>query len=396
MTSGIERWAYVSVLVLVGFAMGVSASPAPLYGMWAEEWRFAPLTTTVIFAVYALAALLSVLFTGPLTDRYGRKPALIISSGALVVGLLIFAFAVNVPMLLMARAIHGIGVGGIVVAAAATLLDLQPLAGADSGLRSGVSYNLGISASVGLVSLVAAYLPHPLITPFVILTVVALLMFVAMIMIHETHPAARRSIGFRVAVPRVPAEIFADFQFAAAGTFAAWSVLGVFLSLYPIIALAAVGSHNVVFGGMVVAVSAFSAAISQMIAINWVPRTGAIMGNFGTAVAMMLCVLALRGGSPVAILIAAGVQGFFFGLAFGSSLRHLGDVVPNQKRGEVMSAFYVVAYFALAVPTVLAGWAASVWSPGHVIGPFFGCVALMSLLAGYLGWRLKPSELGDS
>src|SRR4051812_50091031 len=63
-------------------------------------------------------------------------------------------------------------------------------------------------------------------------------------------------------------------------------------------------------------------------------------------------------------------MGLSFGLAFGGSLRHLGSVVPAAHRGQVMSAFYVLAYAAMAVPTILAGWAATTWGLAAVF-PWF-------------------------
>jgi hypothetical protein len=52
-----QRGAYSLLLVLSGVALGVSGLPAPLYGMYEEVWHLSPLSTTVVFAAYAVAAL---------------------------------------------------------------------------------------------------------------------------------------------------------------------------------------------------------------------------------------------------------------------------------------------------------------------------------------------------
>ena len=80
-------------------------------------------------------------------------------------------------------------------------------------------------------------------------------------------------------------------------------------------------------------------------------------------------------------------MGLAFGLAFGGSLRHLGQVVPAAHRGEVMSAFYVLAYTAMAVPTILAGWAATEWGLAAIFPWFSLATALACLTAGTLGLR---------
>jgi MFS family permease len=80
-------------------------------------------------------------------------------------------------------------------------------------------------------------------------------------------------------------------------------------------------------------------------------------------------------------------MGLTFGLTFGGSLRHLGQVVPAGRRGEVMSAYYVLAYSALAVPTILAGWAATEWGLAAIFPWFALFTALACVTAGVLGIR---------
>ena len=83
------------------------------------------------------------------------------------------------------------------------------------------------------------------------------------------------------------------------------------------------------------AMAAF-AGVSQLLAVRVPAKRAAITGDFGTAVALLLTVAAVDVGGRWEIIAAAAILGFFFGLAFGSSLRHLGQVVPAAHRGEVM------------------------------------------------------------
>jgi MFS family permease len=391
-TSAVEEphhWTtYPAILVLMAAALGVSGAPAPLYGVYAATWHFAPITTTLVFSVYAVCALVSVLLAGPVSDRIGRRPVLLGAALGLLVGLAVFMAAQNVYWLLVARAIHGLSVGAIVVAGSAALLDIQPSEGARSGKRSGVAFNAGIGSAVLTSAVLAQYGPFKLVLPFAVLTVLIASLLLAIIAMKEPHRGVRPA-QLRIARPHVPSEISREFRFAAVGVVAAWSVLGVFLSLFPTIAELAVGSHNLVFGGGVVAASAFAAALSQLIGVRWAPRVGAIVGDIGTAVALLAAVLAVNSSTEWAIALASAALGFFFGLAFGSSLRFLGDIVPADKRGEVMSAFYLYAYCGMAIPTILAGWAATVWSPQVIFAPFMVLVALGSLGAALMGWTIR-------
>ncbi|EHB55363.1 major facilitator superfamily MFS_1 [Mycolicibacterium rhodesiae JS60] len=379
-----QRWAYPLLLVLSGVALGVSGLPAPLYGIYEANWHLTPLATTVVFAVYAFAALAAVLVSGRISDVVGRKPVLLGALIALIVGLGIFLIADSIEMLLLARTIHGAAVGSIVVAAAAALLDLRPHHGLRSGQLSGVSFNIGMTVAIVGSSLLAQYVAHPLRTPYAVVAVVCAVVGVGVVALRETH-SGRTGGRIRVSKPAVPQEIRDDFWFAALGAMASWSVLGVLLSLYPSLAAQQTHVHNLVFGGGVVGVTAFSAAMAQLVATRVPARRSAVIGDIGMAAALLLTIPVLLTHRWPLVFAAAALLGATFGLGFGGSLRHLSDVVPADKRGETMSAFYLLAYTAMALPTIAAGWAATRWPLAQVFPWFAGIVALACLSAAAVG-----------
>ncbi|ATL69078.1 MFS transporter [Nocardia terpenica] len=381
-----QPWAYALILAASGVALGVSGAPAPLYGLYQKQWHFSPLTTTIVFAVYAVAALAAVLVSGKISDVVGRKPVLLGAFATMVIGLVVFLLADNVAMLLLARALHGIAVGATVVAGAAALLDLRPQHGARSGQLSGVAFNVGMAVAILGSAVLAQYVPHPLRTPYVVITVLCLLIAAGVVLMEETH-TARVAGPIRIAKPAVPQEIRSDFWFAALGVMAAWSVLGVLLSLYPSLATERTGVHNLVFGGAVVASTATAGATVQLLATRIPARWAAIGGDTGMAIALLLTIPALASHNWVVVLLAGVLLGGTFGLGFGGSLRHLANVVPQHKRGETMSAYYLLAYSAMALPTVVAGWAATTWGMGRVFPWFVVAVALACLGAAAIGLR---------
>ncbi|WP_431954786.1 MFS transporter [Nocardia lijiangensis] len=390
-----QRWAYALVLVASGVALGVSGVPAPLYGIYETQWHLSPLTTTTVFAVYAVAALGAVLVSGRISDVVGRKPVLLGAFATMIAGLVVFVLADSVPMLLLARALHGMAVGSTVVAGAAALLDLRPHRGARSGQLSGVAFNVGMAVAILGSALLAQYAPHPLRTPYVVITVVCLAIAAGVLALREPH-GARQTGRIRIAKPAVPQEIRADFWFSAIGVMAAWSVLGVLLSLYPSLAAQQTGIHNLVFGGAVVASTALSGATAQLFATGIPARRAAVLGDTGMALALLLTVPALATHNWVAVLGAGVVLGATFGLGFGGSLRHLSNVVPHHKRGETMSAYYLLAYSAMALPTILAGWAATTWGLDTVFPWFVAVVAVACLVAAGLGIRGSRAEVGEA
>ncbi|AFM19388.1 arabinose efflux permease family protein [Mycolicibacterium chubuense NBB4] len=381
-----QRWAYPLLLVLSGVALGVSGLPAPLYGIYESSWHLSPLATTIVFAVYAIAALAAVLVSGRISDVVGRKPVLLAALAALLVGLGVFLVADNMALLLLARTIHGAAVGSIVVAGAAALLDLRPDHGVRSGQLSGVSFNIGMTVAIIGSALLAQYAPHPLRTPYAVVAVICLVVGAGVIALHEPHTARSRG-PIRIARPAVPPEIRADFWFSALGAMASWSVLGVLLSLYPSLAAQQTHIDNLVFGGAVVGTTAFSAALAQLAATRLPARYSAIIGDVGMSVSLLLTIPVLLTHEWQLVFVAAALLGTTFGLGFGGSLRHLADVVPVGRRGETMSAFYLAAYTAMAVPTLVAGWAATQWDLAEVFPWFAGTVATACLGAAVAGLR---------
>jgi MFS family permease len=379
-----QRGAYSLLLILSGVALGVSGVPAPLYGMYQDVWHLSPLSTTIVFAVYAVAALAAVLVAGRVSDVIGRKPVLLGALLAMIVGLGVFLIADNMATLMIARIIHGAAVGSIVVAGAAALLDLRPDHGARAGQLSGVSFNIGMTVAIVGSSVLAQYAPHPMRTPYAVVAALCAVVGVGVVALREPH-AARSRGPIRITKPAVPREIRADFWFAALGVMASWSVLGVLLSLYPSLAARQTEVHNLVFGGAVVGSTAFAAALVQMVAARVPARVAAIAGDVGMAIALLLTVPALATHQWPLVLAAAALLGATFGLGFGGSLRHLSNVVPADRRGETMSAYYLLAYSAMAVPTIAAGWAATRWPLATVFPVFAGAVALACLAAAAVG-----------
>lgn len=64
---------------------------------------------------YMLANAAAVPLWGKISDIWGRKRILLLANVAFLVGSLICALAINLPMILVGRAIQGVGGGGIIV-----------------------------------------------------------------------------------------------------------------------------------------------------------------------------------------------------------------------------------------------------------------------------------------
>ncbi|BDH55136.1 MFS transporter [Tsukamurella sp. PLM1] len=387
-----QRWAFALLLTLLALALGVSGLPSPLYPIYQQEWHLSALSTTVVFAVYAIGALGAALTVGPISDAIGRKPVLLVAVATILAGLVLFLVAGAEWQLILARFLHGAAIGSITVVAGAALLDVRPHDGARNGMLSGVFLNVGIAATAITAAAVAQYAPNPLRTPFAAMGVVVLVILVGVIALIEPH-TGRTGGRVRLSKPQVPGEIAADFVFSGIGIVTAWSVLGVFLSLYPALVQHVTGHHSVMFTGVLVATMAVAAAISQYIGGRFAPRPTAIVGDLGLVASLALAVFAVRHGETWLIVLDTVLLGATFGLAFGGSLRHLSAVAPAHARGQVMSAYYLLGYLAMGVPTVIAGYLATGYGTAAIFPWFAAAVGSGCLLAAVIGIRGRRSAV---
>lgn len=95
----------------------------PVLPFYVEKFSGSPLTITSLFAVFALCAFVSSPWIGSLSDKYGRRPALLASIASTAIGWFIFAAAPSVLFLYIGRIVDGLAAGNIPVAQSA-LVDI--------------------------------------------------------------------------------------------------------------------------------------------------------------------------------------------------------------------------------------------------------------------------------
>src|SRR3954449_7071830 len=107
-------------IALLAFAANSAASP--LYRVYQGEFRFSATTLTLLFSVYIVVLLVTLLVLGSTSDYIGRRRVMVagLAVGAVACGL--FLIAHGVELLFGARALQGIAVGLISGTASAALL----------------------------------------------------------------------------------------------------------------------------------------------------------------------------------------------------------------------------------------------------------------------------------
>lgn len=95
----------------------------PVLPFYVERFTGSPFTVAALFAVFALCSFLSSPWIGALSDRYGRRPALLVSIASTALGWFIFAAAQSLWVLYLGRIVDGLAAGNLPVAQSA-LVDL--------------------------------------------------------------------------------------------------------------------------------------------------------------------------------------------------------------------------------------------------------------------------------
>src|SRR4051794_515610 len=388
-----RRAAYGLSAAIVGLGLFASITPSPLYRSYSALWHFSPLTLTLVYATYMFGVLASLLLVGSVSDEVGRRPVLLGALGVLIVSTTLFTVADSVVWLFVARGLQGLATGAAVSAASAALLDLHPRRDpAGVGLANGVASASGI----GLGALVSACLVQlgeaPRVLPFVVLLVLFALAFSGAYWMPE--PVEQRGrFRFTVERPSVPRVARRPFLLAALAVVSSWSIGGLFFSLGPGLAAQLFDTTNVVVSASGIVALGASAALAQLLLGRSAPWIGASVGSLALAAGMVLVVAAAATGSSAVYLTGAILGGAGFGVAFLGGLRSLVAAIPPRQRAAVLSAFYVVAYLAGAVPAVLAGLVVGRLGLQSTFELFGSVVVAIALVVAFEAWRSRPRDV---
>src|SRR5580698_5904692 len=107
-----------------GFDLGTIGMAAPSLS---KAWGVAPPLFTTAFVMSSVGILFGALLSGPLGDRFGRKPLLIISVGFIGLFSVASAFAWSIPSITVMRFMTGLGIGGAMPVTVALTSDYSPL-----------------------------------------------------------------------------------------------------------------------------------------------------------------------------------------------------------------------------------------------------------------------------
>jgi MFS family permease len=353
-------WIAATILVLLPIA---STAPSLLYMVYQAQWHFSTETLTTIFAVYALAVIVTLILFGSLSDRVGRRPVLVIGLLGLVIGMALFIAARGVAWLLAARVIHGLAVGFMVGTLNAAIMDLEPPTNLGLGIRiNTIAPNLGLAMGALATAFLVQYGPAPTTFIFVLLLVAFTLALVAVVAMPESVAApsnAWRRYALRPSRVTVPVRLRGPFAVVSMSFVAQWAIIGIYLSLGPSMVARVLDTStywlgSIVLEGLVIFVVIGVGSVVPLVCDRVGDREAMILGSLAMIGGFWIVVFALS-RSVALFMVGSVIVGFGYGIAWMGSFRLISALAPPRHRAEVVTSVYVVSYLAFSLPSIAAG-----------------------------------------
>jgi MFS family permease len=372
--------------ITVSFLAG-SAAPTPLYALYQREWGFSPITTTVVFGVYAVAVLVALLIAGSLSDHIGRRPVLLAAIAVQAATMVLYATAGSVPALLAARVVQGLATGAAVGAVGAGLVDLHRSRGT---VANAVAPVTGTATGAIGAGLLVQYLPDPAHLVYLVLLGILVAQWIGVALMAESatpKPGALAALRPRISVP---AALRGPVLAAIPALIAVWSLASFYGSLGPALIGRLAGSQSAVLGGLALAVLAGAGAVAILVLRAAPARLMLLLGMTALVAGVGVTLLAVAISSVGVFLAGTTVAGVGFGAGFQGAIRTVLPLAAAHERAGVLSTLFVVSYLGLGLPGVLAGYLV-VHGGGLLTSTREYAVAVMILAAlAILGLARRP------
>ncbi|MBO1417959.1 MFS transporter [Streptomyces sp. FH025] len=383
----LAAWPVTAVFVL-------SNAATPLYVLWQHDIGFSKGTLTVVFAFYIVGLIGSLLVSGVVSDRLGRKPVLVPALLLALAACLVFATATSVAALIVARLFTGIAVGAVVSAGMAAVTDV---AGPERRRTAALLASCAMVFGAGLGPLLSGALselaPAPTVTVF---AVEALLLATALLVVLRmpVPRPATRGTGPWIRVPGVPRGNGRQLALGIAVFAPGITATSFVLSLGPSLLSGLLGSTDRILAGAM-AFAMFLTATGVQFAVQRLRRrTILTLGALSTALSMVTLVLAVHVEAVAVLVAAALLAGAGQGLGQLGGLSLLNAGIPPQRLAEANAALNVGGYVPAGLLPVSAGYLSD--AVGLTDGAtVFAAVLLALALLGALVVRTTRRELTD-
>ncbi len=356
-------------LFVVGYGTNVST---PFLVLYRDRLGLGPNQTQLIFVVYVVGILCTLMIAGQLSDRFGRKRLLTASLALSAVGSALLIFGRNEFGLLIAgRIVLGIVSGAGLGVGAAWLQEIMGPGRRQHAALLATMVTYGGFGAAPPLSVISEWLwPSPLVLPFLFHIVLTLVVIPAVLRVRETVDVAAAAArgpwrpAVRFGVPPAARRGFLWYVAPLAILVFAFPSMG--FALFPVLLSDTVDASSVVLTGLSGTATAWGALLSRplmqriptRVAMGW----GAAIGTVGYAVGT----IAFVSGAWPLVWPAAVALGAASGVMSVAGLTIVSELTDDQSRGALSSTFYLLAYLGMTMPLVVSA-----------LGSTFGTTAVL-------------------
>jgi MFS family permease len=385
------------------FAVGWGANQfSPMLIVYRHELRLGAGAVAGLFLVYALTLIPGLLVGGPVSDRFGRRPAVLpfvvlspLATLLLVVG------PRSLVLISAGRALAGLCSGVVFGSATAWVQELSHGTG-QSARRAALALTAGFGLGPVAAAVLAQWAPDPLVLPYLPHLIIGVVAAILVWRAPAGVPAAARPAAGREPAAREPA----GWPPAPVRTWRFWlTVAPASPMVFGSVALAIVVLPEDVtsartlsagFAGLMTAL-AFSAGVGVQPLARWLgnPLAGVVAGLCCAAAGAGVGVAAVAAADRVLAGVAAVLLGLAYGLCLVSGLRQAEQMAGPNQRGAVVACYYVLAYLGFAAPYLAAGLGAVAGQAG-AFGVLAGiAVVIAACTVGYAISRDRPGRASE-
>ncbi|AZG07905.1 MFS transporter [Pigmentiphaga sp. H8] len=350
-------------LVTISLMTGVMGSsvPTPLYPLYQAQLHLPSFTTTAIFFAYVVGVLSALLVGGRLADRVADRRRLLLPALAMVAtGAILLALAHNLGMMLAGRLLAGLGTGTLTGAANAALLDLEPPQHKQRAALFGTAaFTLGsiLGPILSGVALQAGF--YPTVLPFLIIILIVLavgqgLWRLPLRRAATPAPAPHSPQAVHASARALPARRVTQLMLLCCITLSiVWGVGSSLMAMGPSLGEKLLGIHDYALSGYASSLLAACAGTAQFLSQRTSSTSAFRYGNVVFASGLACAIASLLATQAWLMGVAVLITGLGFGAAFIGAAGIVNQIAPPQRRGLMVSLFYIAGYIGNAWPMLL-------------------------------------------
>lgn len=364
----------------------------PLLPFFADNLGASPLMVGLFISTFHFFAMIAGPFLGEFSDKFGRKPILLVSTAGTMIGFLLLGVAQTLPLLFLARMIDGISAGNSSTARA-VIADISPKERRVS--RLGFTFAV---ESLGLIMdpLISGFFAQYgfMVSAYMAASIAALAFMLTLFVLPETkdfsqpRSAAKNKIGIDLS------EIFRALQDAKIRhyIFVVFIVQFLIMVMWGTLALYAkaifgfTGKEMGYISAFAATVGIFSQTVLLNILLRWLKeKTILILGLASMGVGMAILGMS---SSISTLLIGVGLMAMSFNILMPTVTGLASELSSEDKQGRLMGTISSTTFLGSLTGPVVGNALFSLSMRGNYF--FGGMVAMITALASVSGIRIRP------